>query len=84
MRMKRMLRTPMQLLRWLPVLLLLCVSGPACPAAAEDFPFHGNRNSLIYHNSSCRYFWCKACTVKFRTAKEALARGFRPCKICRG
>lgn len=52
--------------------------------AAMDYAYHGNKNSRIYHNSGCRYFWCKACTVGFRTAQEAMTRGFRPCKVCGG
>lgn len=52
--------------------------------AAMDYAYHGNRNSRVYHNSSCRYFWCKACTVGFQTAREAAAQGFRPCKVCGG
>lgn len=45
---------------------------------------HGNAQSKIYHNSSCRYFNCKACTVVFRSAAEAAAKGFRACRVCGG
>lgn len=53
-------------------------------AAALNYAYHGNKNSRIYHNSGCRYFWCKACTAFFQTAQDAVARGFRPCKVCGG
>lgn len=45
---------------------------------------HGNAKSRIYHNASCKYFHCKACTVKFPSAKEAESQGFRACKVCGG
>jgi hypothetical protein len=55
------------------------------PQATEiSQSLHGNARSGIYHNSSCKYFTCKACTVVFRSASEARAKGFRACKICGG
>lgn len=45
---------------------------------------HGNAKSRIYHNASCRYFNCKACTVIFRSASEARAGGYRACRVCGG
>ncbi len=44
----------------------------------------GNRKSRIYHNSACRYFTCKNCTVRFSSPDEARKRGFVACKICGG
>lgn len=45
---------------------------------------HGNAYSRIYHNSGCRYYMCKNCTVVFASAAEAQKAGFRACKICGG
>ena len=45
---------------------------------------HGNPKSMIYHNQTCKYFNCKACTVVFATAAEARTKGYRACKVCRG
>ncbi|MDR1659089.1 MAG: hypothetical protein LBR94_01945 [Desulfovibrio sp.] len=46
--------------------------------------YHGNWSSRIYHNSTCKYFTCKRCTVKFFSAEEAEAKGYRSCKVCGG
>ena len=43
---------------------------------------HGNYKSRIYHNSRCKYFSCKACTVVFQSADAAEAAGYRACKVC--
>ena len=45
---------------------------------------HGNAKSRIYHNASCKYFNCKACTMVFKSASDAKAKGFRACKVCGG
>lgn len=62
---------------------LLLVLGMACAVMAAG-ELHGNAKSRIYHNSSCRYYTCRNCTVIFASAQEARAAGFRPCRICGG
>jgi micrococcal nuclease len=44
--------------------------------------FHGNTNSKVLHAPSCRYYNCKNCTAGFKTKDEAIAAGYRPCKMC--
>ena len=44
---------------------------------------HGNIRSKVFHQSSCRYYNCKNCTVLFNSRTEAIAAGHRPCKICK-
>ncbi len=44
----------------------------------------GNVKSRKYHNSGCRYFDCKACTVRFSSAEEAQSKGYTACKVCGG
>jgi methylphosphotriester-DNA--protein-cysteine methyltransferase len=54
-------------------------------AAGQSFLYVGSANSNVYHDPTC------LCAqrikpgnlVRFRSATEALARGYRPCKICR-
>lgn len=55
---------------------VMCVllSGLAVAAVAAG-PYHGNVQSRIYHNSSCRYYFCKRCTAVFATAQAARAAG---------
>jgi hypothetical protein len=43
---------------------------------------HGNPESMIYHNRSCRYYNCKACTETFFSKEAAEKAGFRACKLC--
>lgn len=45
--------------------------------------YRGNHDSLIFHDASCRHYHCKACTVEFKSRDEALARGYRPCRVCK-
>lgn len=44
--------------------------------------YHGNIKSKKFHQSSCRYYDCKNCTVTFHNREAALAAGYVPCKIC--
>ncbi len=52
--------------------------------AAQQVVYMGNHKSGIYHNSSCRYYDCKNCTVVLKSREEARRLGFRACKICGG
>lgn len=61
---------------------LLVLHGTLC--ADMRVMYRGNKNSLIYHNSTCKYFNCKNCTVIFNSAHEAKNAGYRACKICKG
>ncbi len=78
----------------LPVCLLLAllftgavVESTALPwvdeARAAAIVYHGNQRSYIFHRPGCRYYNCKNCVVEFNSRQQALAAGFRPCKICR-
>jgi hypothetical protein len=51
-------------------------------AAGELEIYHGNTRSYVFHRSSCRYFDCQNCTKIFKTREEALAAGYRPCRVC--
>ena len=66
---------------WISMVILL--SGFAALAFAAG-PYHGNVQSRIYHNSSCRYYACKRCTAVFATEEAARAAGYRACKVCGG
>jgi len=62
--------------------------GPVRPfsateARAASLVYHGNRKSYVFHRPGCRYFNCGNCVVVFASRQEALAAGFRPCKICK-
>ena len=70
------------------VLLLSFVATEAgpLPLLAEAHAaamYHGNKSSHVFHRPGCRYYGCKNCVVVFTSREQALAEGFRPCKICR-
>ena len=44
---------------------------------------HGNTRSKVLHQSRCRYYNCKNCTVLFNLRTQAISAGYRPCKICK-
>ena len=64
--------------------LALATITPNLPAQADGPAYRGNANSRIYHNSRCKYFNCKACTVQLASPQDARAKGFRACKVCGG
>ena len=43
-----------------------------------------NPQTRVYHNSNCRYYKSKQCTILFKSAEEARLAGFRPCSKCGG
>ena len=45
------------------------------PPPASAAPYHGNVSSLIFHDSSCQHYDCKACTAAFTTRQQALDAG---------
>ena len=56
---------------------------PSQPRAAPTAgPFHGNRNSRVYHAPACRNYNCKNCTAVFKSADEAQKAGYRPAGDC--
>ena len=60
--------------------LALLAATPGMTAQAEWPAYRGNVKSRIYHNSGCKYFNCKACTVPLASPQEARTKGFRPAK----
>jgi methylphosphotriester-DNA--protein-cysteine methyltransferase len=66
------------------VFLILAVSLAFVANALElqKDAYHGNTDSKIFHQSSCRYFNYKNCTRVFDTREEAIKAGYRPCKVC--
>ncbi|EPR42781.1 Ada metal-binding domain-containing protein [Desulfovibrio sp. X2] len=61
------------------LVLALCLRAVAAAAG----PYHGNVKSRIFHAPSCRYYDCGACSAVFSSREQALAAGYRPCKVCR-
>ena len=65
----------------------LCRSCPiprqgSAPAQTAASAYSGNAKTRIFHASGCRYFNCKACTVRFKSIEEARSNGYTPCKRC--
>lgn len=59
------------------------------PAVSKDPPdskaapgYTGNTDTLVFHRLSCNFAQGKNCTATFPTSEEALAQGFKPCKVC--
>ncbi len=44
--------------------------------------YRGSHNSKTLHQTGCRYYDSKKLTRVFRDLPEALAAGYRACKIC--
>ncbi|MDR1545223.1 MAG: thermonuclease family protein [Deltaproteobacteria bacterium] len=57
---------------------------PAAPRAGLSAVIAGNVKSRIFHNSSCQHFNCKNCTAVFNDRQQAIAAGYRACRICGG
>jgi hypothetical protein len=52
-------------------------------AGEQEVVYHGNRQSHIFHQPSCRYYSCANCTVVFKSREEAVKAGYRPCGVCK-
>ena len=66
--------------------MVIVLFSVACTAQAVDTQkqvYHGNTDSKIFHQSSCRYFNCKNCTKVFDSRDAAIDAGYRPCKVCK-
>ena len=66
-------------------IILLVIFSVVCLSFASDYKYVGSAKSDKYH-----YPWCEwALKIKsenlvtFTSAKEALAAGYVPCKVCR-
>jgi micrococcal nuclease len=44
--------------------------------------YHGNVSSKVFHQSSCKNYDCKHCTVIFKSREEAIRQGYKPCGMC--
>jgi endonuclease G, mitochondrial len=50
---------------------------------SANFNFIGNTSSLVFHKATCKNANCKNCTIKFKTAKEAIQAGYHSCSQCK-
>lgn len=64
------------------VALACLLAGAGLALAAGEY--HANPTTKVYHNSGCKHYNCKKCTVVFTSAKAAQKAGYRPCGICKG
>ena len=60
---------------------ILAGAAPAIEPVARTV-YHGNVKSHVFHRPGCRYYFCKNCTMAFTSREQALAAGYRPCKVC--
>lgn len=51
-------------------------------AQQADGNYHGNVKSKVFHREGCRHFNCKNCRAVFKSRKEAIEAGYRPCGEC--
>jgi len=43
---------------------------------------HGNTSSRLFHRPDCKFYEGKECTARFVSREEAVAAGYKPCKLC--
>ncbi len=48
----------------------------------DNIIFHGNVDSHKFHKKSCQFYNCKLCIAEFKSKKEAVSKGYKPCKVC--
>lgn len=69
---------------WVSIVILIIFSI-ACLSLAADFKYVGSSQSNKYHYPDCK--WGKKISPKnmvtFKSAQEALAAGYVPCKVCK-
>lgn len=42
----------------------------------------GNTGSRLFHRPDCKFYEGKECTARFVSREEAVAAGYKPCKLC--
>ena len=57
-------------------------SSPAFKGGS-DLTYHGNTNSHVFHRPSCKYYSCRNCTKDFKSRRDAIINGYKPCGICK-
>lgn len=57
--------------------------APAAPKATVAGVYHGNTESKVFHAPGCRNYNCQNCTATFKNRQEAVAKGYKPCEICK-
>jgi micrococcal nuclease len=58
-------------------------SQPASTHDQSDVAgYHGNVNSKVFHQPTCKDYNCKNCTVVFNSREEVVSQGYRPCGMC--
>lgn len=60
------------------------LAAPGAGFALAGGEYHGNASTRVYHNSGCKHYNCKKCTLVFKSAAAAQKAGYRPCGICKG
>lgn len=45
--------------------------------------YHGNVSTKVFHRPGCSQYDCKNCTEVLKSREEAIAKGFKPCGICK-
>lgn len=63
--------------------LFIAMTIMAGVAIGQSVVYHGNSQSRIFHDSGCRYYNCKNCTVEFSSKEKAIEAGYRSCKVCK-
>jgi endonuclease YncB( thermonuclease family) len=58
--------------------------NPSVSPSISSGPLRGNSGSMVFHNSSCRYYTCKNCINVFKSRAEAIKAGYKACRICGG
>ena len=69
---------------WVAIV-ILTIFSIVCLSLAADFKYVGSAKSNKYHYPDCK--WAQKIKsenlVTFKSAKEALAAGYVPCKVCK-
>jgi methylphosphotriester-DNA--protein-cysteine methyltransferase len=75
----------MKKIRILTAIIILTIFSIVCLSLAADYKYVGSAKSNKYHYPDCR--WAQKIKsenlVTFKSAKEALAAGYVPCKVCK-
>jgi len=74
----------MKIIRIFVSITLLVTFLTVCLTLGADYKYVGSAKSNKYHYPTCK--WALKIKsenlVTFKSAKEALARGYKPCKVC--
>jgi hypothetical protein len=78
-----MRRSRTRWLVWAGLLVMAAWVVGVARSPRRRLPLRGHDGSRVFHDPSCRFYDSAGVTVEFASRAQAIAAGWKPCKLCR-